>query len=91
MERKEIPITPFYIEVDGAVAEILEVLEHKLFGTYQLYTVSMRLIYKGIKTKVFSLDCKDFKDLLNKLKIEVTKIKFFEIALGFNEMRRLIT
>lgn len=91
MESTQVPLTPFSIEVDGVIAEVLEVMEHILFGSYTSYSVSLRLHYKGIKTKVFTLDCKDLKDLLNKLKIEISKIKFFEIALGFNELRRLIT
>lgn len=79
------------MEVDGVVAEILEAIEHKIGGETFGYTVSLRIIYKGIKSRVFPLDCRDLNDLVNKLKIEITKLKFFEIALGPAELRRLMT
>ncbi|MEM1530983.1 MAG: hypothetical protein QXI27_04235 [Nitrososphaerota archaeon] len=91
MSSTRVLLTPFYIEVDDAVAEVLEVLEHKIAGEVIGYTVSLRIIYKGMKSRVFPLDCKNMNDLLNKLRIEVTKLKFFEMALGQAELRRLMT
>lgn len=91
MASIEVRLLPTYLEIDGIVVEVLEILHHKLSEDYHLYTVSARINYKGIKSKVFSIDCKDIKDLMNKLKIEITKIKFMELVLGLPELRRIIT
>uniref|UniRef100_A0A7J3JQ20 Uncharacterized protein n=1 Tax=Ignisphaera aggregans TaxID=334771 RepID=A0A7J3JQ20_9CREN len=91
MTSETIHLLPIYFEVDGVVAEILEILEHKFDERIIGYTVSMRIMYKGIKSRVFPLDCKDLKDLINKLKVEISKLKFMEIVLGLPELRRLIT
>lgn len=91
MSPEEINLLPLFLEVDGFTVEILEVLEHRIFDTIHGYSFSLRINYKGIKSKIVSIDAKDLKDLINKLKIEITKIKFFEIVYGLPEVRRLIT
>lgn len=91
MASETLHLLPIYLEVDGVVAEVLEILEHKIDVKPIGYTVSMRITYKGIKSRVFQLDCKDLKDLINKLKIEISKLKFMELVMGLPELRRLIT
>lgn len=91
MTNKTIQVLPLYLNVDDVVVEVLEVLEHKIDGQLLCYTVSMRLRYKGIKSKVFAIDCKNMGDLINKIKVEISKLKLFEIVMGFPELRRIIT
>ena len=91
MSSTDISLLPIFVEVDGVVAEIVEAMEYTLFGQIKYYIFSVRINYKGIKSRVFPIQAKDLKDLINKLKIEVTKLKFFEIVYGLPEVRRMIT
>lgn len=91
METNTFHITPFFIEVDGVQVEVLEVLKSQLISGDTWYHVVVCIHYNGIKSRRYSLDVKDIKDLTNKLKIEITKIKFIDYAYGIDEVKRLIT
>ncbi|RLC63536.1 MAG: hypothetical protein DRI48_08365 [Chloroflexi bacterium] len=91
MQTNTFHITPFFIEVDGVQVEILEVLKSQLISGDTWYHVVVSINYNGIKSRRYSLDVKDIKDLTNKLKIEITKIKFIDYAYGIDEVKRLIT
>jgi len=73
------------------MAEVLEAIEAPDVPTGKSYLVVVRLAYKGIKSRPFSIPAKDMRDLINKLKIEVSKLKFMELVMGLPEVRRLIT
>jgi hypothetical protein len=90
METNTLHIPPFFIEVDGCQVQVLEVLDSKLMGSDTAFHVVLTINYKGINSKTYSLDAKGTEDLVNKLKIEITKIKFLDYAHGLETVKRLI-
>ncbi|MEM2249829.1 MAG: hypothetical protein QXP16_03945 [Candidatus Bathyarchaeia archaeon] len=90
MEKSTIHLTPFFITVDGVPVTILEVLKTQLISGETHYHVAVRFNYKGVTSRTVSLHVKDMKELVNKLKIEVTKIKLVDYAYGIEEVRRQI-
>jgi len=84
-------LPPFYIEVDGCKVQVLEVLKSQLTFGETWYHVVVSIEYNGIKSRRYSISVKDTKDLINKLKTEITKIKFIHYAYGIDEVKRLIT
>lgn len=91
MERAFLPILPQTIEVDGIPVEILEAKDMSLSGGEPYYLVVIRIHYKGITSRVFSIPAHNEQELLNKLKIEVTKLKYLEYIYGIDELRGMIT
>ncbi len=91
MTAESILIPPFYMEIDGVTVEVLEVLKHQLISGDKFYTVALRIHYKDIVSKIFNLTVKDEEELKNKLKIEITKIKFMEYAYGLKYVKGVIT
>ena len=91
MEKPRITLPPFYVEVEGARALILEVSRAEAVPGDVWYIVSTQLEYKGIRSKTFTLQARSEEDLLNKLKMEVTKLKFMELAYGTEFLRRVMT
>lgn len=91
MTAESILIPPFYMEIDGVTVEVLEVLKHQLISGDKYYTVALRIHYKDIVSKIFNLTVKDEEELKNKLKIEITKIKFMEYAYGLKYVKGVIT
>lgn len=87
----QITLPPFTIEVDGVPVTILEASKQTLYGGKQSYIVSIYITYKGIRSKIFPLFCENEKDMLNKIKAEITKIKFMELAYGIEEVKKVIT
>jgi len=90
MATETFRLPPFFIEVDGIPVEVLEVLKSELISGDTWYHVVVRIIYNGIKSRRYTLDVKDIKDLTNKLKIEITKIKFIDYAYGIDQVKELI-
>jgi uncharacterized membrane protein YcfT len=90
MEPATIQVPPFFIEIDGYPVQVLEVIKSELISGDVWYHVVISIFYKEIKSKRYSLDVKDTKDLINKLKLEITKIKFTDYAYGLDEVKRLI-
>jgi hypothetical protein len=91
METSQIIIPPFFLEVDGCKVDVVEVRKSELFTGDVWYHVVVSIEYKGIKSKYYTLDVKDTKDLIDKLKIEITKLKFIEYAYGIEYLKRLIS
>jgi len=90
MKRPRITLPPFYVEVDGARALILEVSRTEVVPGDVWYHASVQIEYKGMRSKTFTLDARDEEDLLTKLKVEVTKLKFMEYAYGTEFLRRVM-
>jgi hypothetical protein len=90
METSTIQLPPIYLEVDGVTVQLVEVSKQQLISGEIWYIASVRIIYKGVQSKVFPLFVKDMPDLKNKLKAEITKLKFTEYAYGIEEVRRLL-
>ena len=79
------------MEIDGVTVEVLEVLKHQLISGDKYYTVALRIHYKNIISKIFHLTVKNIEELKNKLKIEITKIKFMEQSYGLKYVKGVIT
>jgi len=80
-------IPPFDIQIDDAVVTVWEVL--KLVPDQYNCTVSIKL--KGIESKRYGIVVKNQKDLRNKLKIEITKLKFVDLSMGRDYLRKVMT
>jgi hypothetical protein len=91
MQSVRVVIPPFSFEVGGARVDVLEIIRTRLIDGTERFHVAVRIVYKGIKSRVFTLDVKDADDLVNKATVEVNKIKWYEYAYGLEEVRRLIT
>jgi len=90
MEPTVIQVTPFTVEVDGVKVQVVEVSRQQLVTGDVWYIVSVRVNYKGIESRVFPLFVRDTRDLKNKLKVEITKLKIIEASYGLQEVRRVI-
>jgi len=77
MEVARLQITPFTIRVDKVLVQIIEVLKSAL-GEIGGYHVSLSINYKGTWSRPYNMTVTDMKDLIRKLKIEITKLKFIE-------------
>ena len=91
MERIEVPIPPFSVKVDDAVATVWEVIPITLPTGEKRYHVTLSIRYKGIESRRFFLDVRDTRDLVNKLKIELAKLKIIEYGYGGEALRRVMT
>lgn len=79
------------MEIDGVLVEVIEVLKHQLISGETYYTVALRIHYKDIISKIFNLSVKSSEELKNKLKIEISKIKFMEYTYGLKYVKGVIT
>jgi len=90
MRSATLHTTPFFIEVDGVRVEVLEVLRNELISGDVWYRVVVCISYGGVRSQRYSLMVRDIKDLVNKLKIEITKVKFIHYAYGLDHAREVI-
>jgi hypothetical protein len=90
MESSSIQLTPLFLEVDGVTVQLVEVSKRQLVSGDVWYICSVKVIYKGIHSKVFPLYVKDTQDLKNKLKVEITKLKFIDYSYGIEEVKKLL-
>jgi hypothetical protein len=86
----QIQLLPIFLEVDGVPVMIVEVSKQEPVYGFPYYITSVKIIYKGIHSRVIPLFVRDTKELINKLKVEVTKIKFIDYMYGLDEVKRLI-
>jgi len=91
VETAILPVLPLTIEVDGIPVEILEVKDSSLSGGDPYYLAVIRIYYKGIQSRIFTIPAKSERELINKLKIEVTKLKYLEYVYGIEELKGMIT
>jgi len=91
METATIQLPPFFLEVDGCHIKVLEVLKTELISGDTWFHVAVTIDYKGVKSRRCTLNVRNTQDLLNKLKVEITKIKFIDYGYGMDEVRRLIS
>jgi hypothetical protein len=90
MESVTIQVTPFTIELDGAEVTVVESSRQPLVTGEVWYIVSVRISYKGVTSRVFPMFVRDARDLRNKLKVEITKLKLIEASYGMQEVRRIV-
>jgi len=91
METTKIQITPFSIIVEGVPVRILEVLKTALDPQNPWYHVAVQISYRGVQSRIYTLDVRDTKDLVKKLKVEIAKIKMAEYVYGREELKRLVS
>jgi len=91
MSKATIQLPPFFLRIDGVLVEILEVTKSQLVTGESQYHIVLSIHYRGIKSRPYTLSIRDLKDLQNKLKIEITKLKFLEYSYGVERVRELIT
>jgi len=89
MEVAKFQITPFFIRVDGCRVEVIEVRKSRQ-GEYGGDHVALSINYKGIWSRRYDITVRDMKDLIRKLKVEITKLKYIDYAYGIEEVERLI-
>jgi len=65
--------------------------KRKLITGEVWYIVSVRVFYKEMTSRTYPLFVRDTKDLVNKLKVEITKLKFIDYGYGLEEVARLIS
>ena len=87
MMNFSLQLTPFFVDIDNVIVQIIEASK----TPFNEYIVSVRIIYKGIYSKIFPLAVQSTDDLMNKLKVEISKIKFIDYTFGIEEVKRLIT
>jgi hypothetical protein len=87
MMNFSLQLTPFFVDVDGVTVQIIEASK----TPFNEYIVSVRIIYKGIYSRIFPIAVQSTDDLMNKLKVEISKIKFIDYTFGIEEVKRLIT
>jgi hypothetical protein len=91
MSTFQVQLLPIFLEVDGVPVMLIEVSKQEpLYGS-PYYITSVKIIYKGIHSRTFPLFVRDTKELINKLKVEITKIKFIEYMYGLDEVKRVIS
>jgi len=91
METATLQLPPFFLEVDGVPVQVVEVHKREMITGEVWYIVSVRIIYKKIASRTYTLFVKNTRDLVNKLKVEITKLKFIDYGYGMDEVRRLIS
>lgn len=91
MQSIQLIIPPFSFMIGDARVDVLEILKSRLVDGSEIYHAVIRIVYKGITSKNFTLDIKDSDDLVNKATVEVNKIKWFEYNYGLNELKRVIS
>jgi hypothetical protein len=91
METAQFQVTPFSVEVDGCPVTIYEVLKTELVSGDVWYHVVLEINYKGIKSRRYTLDVRNINNLLNKLKVEIDKIKLIDFLGGISEVKRVIS
>jgi len=89
METATLQLPPFFLEIDGVPVQVVEVHKREPITGEVWYIVSVRIIYKGVSSRTYPLFVRNTKDLKNKLKVEITKLKFIEYAYGLDEVKRL--
>jgi len=90
MSVEQIQLLPIFLEVDGVPVMLVELSKQEPVWGDPYYIASVKIIYKGIASRVFPLFVRSEKDLLNKLKVEITKIKFIDYMYGLEEVKRII-
>lgn len=91
MQSIQLIIPPFSFMVGDARVDVLEILKSRFVDGSEIYHASIRIVYKGIASRVFTLYVRNGDELVNKATVEVNKIKWMEYNYGLNEVKRLIS
>jgi len=91
MQSIKLILPPFSFMVDEARVDVLEISRSRLIDGSEMYHVVIRVNYKGVTSRAYTLDVRDGDDLVYKATVEVNKIKWFEYIYGLNELRKVIS
>lgn len=78
MSRVIVP--PHTITIDGAEVRILSVTKHEWLGGEARYIVSCYVKWGGWRSRVFSLDVSSNRELREKLRAEIAKMKLMLLS-----------
>ena len=82
---EQIILPPVRMKVDDADVDILEALRLDMINGDKLYYVTCRIRWRGIKTKKFFVICRDKNEFVEKIRIELSKLKTMYLTLGLKE------
>jgi len=91
METTKLAILPISFVVDGVPCTLWETLKVSPLGGEPHFICVVSINYLGVESKRWSIPAKDMKDLINKLKVEITKLKIIEYEKGVDAVRRILT
>jgi len=81
----DVVIPPVAIDVEGAKVIILEVIRYTRFDGATRFLVSCQVECQGWLSPQFRLDVKDERDLINQLRVEVSKMQLLLMS-GFTRI-----
>ncbi len=84
--RIEITVLPVDVEVDGCIVTILEASKLKL--PWDEFQVSCQARCGNIQSQIFHITYKTPKELAQKLKTEIAKLKYMLWLMGESELVR---
>ncbi len=84
--RIEITVLPVDVEIDGCIVTILEASKLKL--PWDEFQVSCQARCGHLQSQIFHITYKTPKELAQKLKTEIAKLKYMLWLLGENELVR---
>ena len=89
MMALQVELGPRELEVDGARVTILEVLKTSTPWLGDEYHVVVRIRLGGVTSKPFTIDVRGERELIEKLRVEIAKMKLFKFIHGEEEFRRV--
>ena len=90
METAKFTILPITFTVDGVPCTLWEALKVSPLGGEPHFICVVSINYMGVESKRWSIPARDMKDLVNKLKVEITKLKIIEYEKGVDAVRRIL-
>ncbi len=84
--RVDITVLPVDVEVDGCIVTILEASKLKL--PWEEFQVSCQARCMNIQSQIFHITYKTPKELAQKLKTEIAKLKYMLWLMGESELIR---
>lgn len=83
-------IPPYKLVIDGVEVIVLEVLSTTLVSGEKYYHVICQLKYKNMLSKRFTIDCRNETEFINKVRLEISRLKLFEAIGGIGFVREVI-
>jgi len=75
LERIEVIVPPISFKLDGADVTIIGVVSRDALDGGRRYIVSCQVEWRGWRSPVFRLDVADNRELRNKLRVEIARMK----------------
>jgi len=90
VEPSSFTLPPLSITLDGCIVDVLEVTRSTLISGETWLHVAVRINYMGVRSRVFTIDARSQREFIDKLRVEIAKVKFIYYAYGIELLRRLI-